>query len=82
MKYICYYDIDDKNKRKYVLSAKNKIDYIISVAQKAMNEEIEIISAAETRDTKHHCGRTTRITQNFTACCMRTIKHAGKWFDA
>lgn len=66
MKYICMYDLDDRQNRKYVLSAKNKIDYILATAEKVTDDKIEIISVAETKDTKHQCARLDYVAPNLT----------------
>lgn len=64
MKYICLYDTDDTQNRKYVLSAKNKIDYILSSLEKTTDQTIEVISVAETKDTRHQCGRKKQMSEN------------------
>lgn len=52
MKYIAYYDCDNLQKRQYVLSATDKIDYICSVLKKN-GIRVEIISASMTNDPNH-----------------------------
>ena len=49
MKYICHYDIDNREKRNYFLSAKNKIDYIIDCLSSLSLDSIQIISPARTK---------------------------------
>ena len=49
--YLCYYDTleNDKENRYYVLSAKNKIDYITSVL-KTLGHKVQIVSASHTQN--------------------------------
>ena len=75
MKYICYYDIDDRQSRNYTLSAKNKLDYIFSNLEKITAEEIEIISMSETNCKRKQSARKERISDNAT---LRLFSSFGK----
>lgn len=66
MKYLCYYDIDDRQNRKYILSAKNKLDYIFSAIEKITDEKLEIISMSETKGNKRQPGRIENVSPNAT----------------
>lgn len=66
MKYLCYYDIDDRQNRKYILSAKNKLDYIFSAINSITDEKLEIISMSETKGKKRQPGRIEIILPNAT----------------
>lgn len=66
MKYICYYDINDRESRKYVLSAKNKIDYILSALEGKVNESIEIVSMSTTLSRHYQSGKLERLSQGVT----------------
>lgn len=73
MKYVCYYDIDGKENRHYVLSAKNKIDYILSTLEKIFEENIEIISASTTKDKRSYRGRQESISPKISLKMFRTF---------
>jgi len=78
MKYICYYDIDEREERNYVLSAKNKIDYIVKSLENITDEKIEIISAASTKG-KHYCGsRKEKISEKVSLTLFRTYGRKNK----
>ena len=66
MKYICYYDIDDRENRKYFLSAKAKIDYICKIIKNILPEKAEILSASSTKGSKYCPARTTQVDDNTT----------------
>lgn len=62
MKYICYYDLKNNNEnRRYILSATNKIDYILRVIRDITDEEIDVISASTTLSNKYYRGRSERL---------------------
>ena len=42
MKYICYYDIDNHEKRNCLLCAKNKVGYILEFLNHLLSEPIQI----------------------------------------
>lgn len=72
MKYICFYDKDDNENRYYVLSAKSKIDYIVSSLEKTVTGEIEIISAATTKDKTMYKARKERVSAQVSLKLFRT----------
>lgn len=62
MKYLAYYDIDENrtDDRSFVLSARNKVDYIISVISE--KTDVQIISASGVRGKSTAKGKTINIS--------------------
>lgn len=63
MKYIVYYDVDKSENRKFVLSAKTKIDYICK-AFNSLKENVELVSVSETLNKKFYKGRIVKLNSN------------------
>lgn len=63
MKYVCYYDLinNKSDNRRIVLSAVNKINYIISALQTSYDSELTIVSASETLNTKYSSKKEIRL---------------------
>lgn len=76
MKYISYYDIEKYacENRKYTLSAKNKIDYIVEAINKT-GKRVDMISVAGTQDKKCYKGRKDELSFG-TLKCFPTISAA------
>lgn len=88
MKYIAYYDVADNavQRRKYFLAATNKIDYICKVLI-GLENDVEIISVAETQNNKFYLGKTIKLYNNFSYKLFPTIparnkvfRLLGRWF--
>lgn len=64
IKYLCYYDTLDNvdENRYYVLSAKGKIDYIISVLND-LGHSVQIVSASHTNSTGYFKSKETKINE-------------------
>lgn len=76
MKYISYYDIEKYayENRKYTLSAKNKIDYIVEAINKT-GKKVDMISVAGTQGKKCYKGRKDELSFG-TLKCFPTISAA------
>lgn len=66
MKYICLYDIDNREMRNYVLAAKTKIDYILKAIRTNSAEDIQIVSAATTKGNVYCSKRLESLGNNIT----------------
>lgn len=78
MKYLCYYDVDDRQNRKYILSAKNKLDYIFSAIERITDEKLEIVSMSETKGKKRQPGRIENVSPNATLKLFSSIGKKNK----
>lgn len=81
MKYISYYDVDSNksDNRHFVLSARNKMDYILNVISE--KNEIEIISASGVNGKKTAKGKKIRISDRISLILFTSIGRKNKWLS-
>ena len=72
---MCYYDtIDSDENRYYVMSAKDKIDYIVSVLNK-LGHSVLLVSASHTKNNKYYKSQTKDINDNTKLLLFATFGH-------
>lgn len=76
VKYLCYYDTLDSCENRYcVMSAKGKIDYIVSVLNK-LGYSVQLVSASHTKNRKFYRSKIEELSENTNLVLFSTFGYS------